>query len=53
MNKHQVISIIYWTVNLISDLSMHSNSKFKQLILPFMKRRTIADRSFSVVGLKY
>ena len=32
---------------------MHSNSKFKQLIVPYTKRRTFADRSFSVVGLKY
>ena len=32
---------------------MHANSKFKQLNVPFMKRRTFADRSFSVVGLKY
>ena len=32
---------------------MHSNSKFKQLIVPFMKRRTFADRSFNVVGPKY
>ena len=30
---------------------MHSNSKCKQLIVPFMKRRTFADRSFGVVDL--
>ena len=30
------------TVNPISDQSMHSNSKFKQLIVPIMKRRTFA-----------
>ena len=41
------------TVNPISDWSIHSNSKCKQLIVPFTKRRTFADRSFSVVGLKY
>ena len=40
-------------VNPISNWSTHSNSKFKQLIVPFTKRRTFADRSFSVVGLKY
>ena len=40
-------------VNPISDWSMCSNSKFKQLIVPFMKGRTFADRSFSVVGPKY
>ena len=32
---------------------MHSNSKFKQCIVPFMKRRALADRIFSVVGPKY
>ena len=41
------------TVNPISDQFMHSTSKFKQLFVPFMKRRTFADRSFSIVGLKY
>ena len=41
------------TVNPISDWSVHSNSKFKQLIVPFTKRRIFADRSFSVVGPKY
>ena len=41
------------TVNPISDWSICSNSKFKQLIVPFTKRRTFADRSFSVVGPKY
>ena len=32
---------------------MGSNSKFKQLIVPFTKRRTFADGSLSVVGPKY
>ena len=41
------------TVNPISDQSMHTNTKFKQLIVPFMKRRTFADRSLSDVSLKY
>ena len=41
------------TVNQISKQSTHSNCKFKWLIVPFTKRKTFADRSFSVVGLKY
>ena len=41
------------TIKPIGEQSMHSNSKFKQLIVPFMKRRTYADRSLSVVGTKY
>ena len=41
------------TVNPICDQSMHSSTKFKQPIVPYMKRRTFADRSFSVVGPKY
>ena len=41
------------TVNPISNWSTHSNSKFKQLIVPFTKRRTFVNRSFSVVGPKY
>ena len=32
---------------------MHSNSKFRQVTVPFMKRRTFFNRSFSVVGPKY
>ena len=38
------------TINPISDQSMHSNYKVKQLIVPFTKRRTFTDKSFSVVG---
>ena len=41
------------TVNPTSNRSTHSNSKFKQLIVPFTKRKTFADRSFSVIGPKY
>ena len=41
------------SVNPTSNRSTHSNSKFKQLIVPFTKRKTFADRSFSVVGPKY
>ena len=41
------------TVNPTSNRSTHLNSKFKQLIVPFTKRKTFADRSFSAVGPKY
>ena len=41
------------TVNPRSDRSTRSNSKFKQLTVPFTKRKTFADRSFSVVGPKF
>ena len=41
------------TVNPTSNRSTRSNSKFKQLIVPFTKKKTFADRSFSVVGPKY
>ena len=41
------------TVNPTSNRPTHSNSKYKQLVVPFTKRKTFADRSFSVVSPKY
>ena len=41
------------TVNPTSNRPTHSNSKYKQLVVPLTKRKTFADRSFTVVGLKY
>ena len=41
------------TINPTSNQSTRLNSKFKQLIVPFTKRKTFSDRSFSVVGPKY
>ena len=41
------------TVNPTSNRPTRSNSKYKQLVVPFTKRKTFADRSFSVVGPKF
>ena len=41
------------TVNPTSNRPTRSNSKYKQLVIPFTKRKTFADRSFSVVGPKF